>query len=419
MKQISPYIMLIAVTGFFGCKSKVGSKVKGHYENSASQETEKSALQQKIIPEFAPSQGVIIAEDILKLDTANFVKDLLSKGKVWLLVRPKSQETAQTIGAKLGLPAGSPLLSQLILFSGPHPEPENDITWARDWAPLFAKGTNNALKMMDFNYYKKRPYSDSSAQLLEPALKLQRISIPLYLEGGNLMVDEKYHCAMSRSGVQKNQPDAKAAAIKDMRGYQDEFYDEKGIENFLIRQMGCEKVHFLPTMPHEATGHLDMWAKFMGNNIVFVSQIPMQGLAALNAKEQKAATEIATFLDQGAAEFAKNGYNVQRIPMPLPSFKVPLDPEMYGLGDAFLLRTYTNSLLYNGTAYVPQYTTPAKDQDHMFSYKDGPALEAQYTTQVAKLYEASGYKVVWVPSDKLIVQYGAVHCSTMQVPLLQ
>ena len=64
-----------------------------------------------------------------------------------------------------------------------------------------------------------------------------------------------------------------------------------------------------------------------------------------------------------------------------------------------MFRSYTNSLLVNGTAFVPQYAT---DPVH------GPRVEA--------IYQDLGFKVVWVPSDSLIRDGGAVHCVTMQVP---
>ncbi|MCX6131454.1 MAG: hypothetical protein NTX25_20630 [Proteobacteria bacterium] len=47
------------------------------------------------------------------------------------------------------------------------------------------------------------------------------------------------------------------------------------------------------------------------------------------------------------------------------------------------------------------------------------SMTASYEAAVRKVYKEAGYKVVFIPSDRLIVSGGAVYCATMQLPVAQ
>jgi agmatine/peptidylarginine deiminase len=116
---------------------------------------------------------------------------------------------------------------------------------------------------------------------------------------------------------------------------------------------------------------------------------------------------MQNYLDTRAAEIEAMGFNVIRIPAPGPIFRSD---------DTF--RSYTNSLTVNGNVIVPRYVTPASDTISTESgdYFD-QALLSKYEREVRKVYEKFGYKFTWVDSDGLIYRGGAVHCTTMQIPL--
>jgi agmatine/peptidylarginine deiminase len=80
------------------------------------------------------------------------------------------------------------------------------------------------------------------------------------------------------------------------------------------------------------------------------------------------------------------------------------------LPDSDVFRSYTNSLLLNGTALIPRYIRSISG-----SYPD-QSLQDSYEAEVRAIYESLGYKVVFIPSDGMIDNGGAVHCVTMQVP---
>lgn len=66
------------------------------------------------------------------------------------------------------------------------------------------------------------------------------------------------------------------------------------------------------------------------------------------------------------------------------------------------LPSYTNSLLVNGTAIIPQYK-----ESGAFSDYDNKAVE---------IYRSAGFKTVLIDARILTRNGGAIHCATMQVP---
>ncbi|NRA65625.1 MAG: agmatine deiminase family protein [Pseudobacteriovorax sp.] len=113
------------------------------------------------------------------------------------------------------------------------------------------------------------------------------------------------------------------------------------------------------------------------------------------------ALQVQKYLNDRADEIAALGFDVVRVPMPSPI-----------AGRLVVMRSYTNSLLANGTAIVPRYVKPALG---LGTYQDLELIEA-YEADVTLAYEAAGYRVVFVNSDQLIAAGGAVHCVTMQLP---
>ena len=169
---------------------------------------------------------------------------------------------------------------------------------------------------------------------------------------------------------------------------------------------GCDDVYIFPRMPYEGTGHIDMWAKFLSDDTVLVGELQDETIARMQrgTSSYNGALEIQGFLNDRASEIRSLGFDVVRIPMPAPIIS----------GSYATMRSYTNSLLVNGTAIIPRYVRSA---DYYASYEDSD-LTSVYEQQVEDIYRGLGYQVRFIESDELIANGGAVHCVTMQLGAL-
>ena len=149
-----------------------------------------------------------------------------------------------------------------------------------------------------------------------------------------------------------------------------------------------------------------MWAKFLDDKTVIVSELRSEILALYSGTQRTKTANIQKYLDTRAAEIAAMGYKVVRIPIPGPVWS--------SSGDVF--RSYTNSLVVNGHALVPRYVTPAYEDlaTSRGTYIDA-SYRSKYEAEVIRIYQNAGYAFTWIPSDELIAMGGAVHCTTMQI----
>jgi hypothetical protein len=128
-------------------------------------------------------------------------------------------------------------------------------------------------------------------------------------------------------------------------------------ESDLIRAYGCKTVHLMPYK--HGLGDVDEVLK------------PLSGHRML------------TNVPEYETDLTKWGYTVIRLP---------------DLSKKFFYRTYANTLIVNGTAFMPTYGMP----------------EDREATAV---YEKLGYKVISIPSNVLSDNWhGSVHCQTMAYP---
>lgn len=123
---------------------------------------------------------------------------------------------------------------------------------------------------------------------------------------------------------------------------------------------GCKNLHIMDHV--SGIGDVDEVLKPIGNNTIL--------------------TNTPEYVDQ----LKSWGYKV----VELPSAKIPGKPN----------RTYNNSLILNGTVFMPVYGTPTDDA-------------------AAAVYESLGYKVVRIKSNEMSdVYYGSIHCQTMAYPAM-
>jgi agmatine/peptidylarginine deiminase len=261
--------------------------------------------------------------------------------------------------------------------------------WARDWAPLGALQADGSRLLLDFNYrLNGRPVDDNTPTVLSESLPgYQRLSLPVYNDGGNFMINDEGVCLMTSRTTDDN---ARSYHSEDM------ILNADQIGSYFLRFGGCKKVHIFPRIPYEFTGHIDMWAKYLNNDTVLVASLDASTVALeKNSSSRKKAEQIRQYLQARRADLENMGFIVVEVPMPLPDF------------GREVFRTYTNSLFVGKTALIPKYSSR--------QYLDSN-LHSQYEAKISDAYAKAGFKVRLIESDQMIVHGGAIHCITMQLP---
>ncbi len=141
---------------------------------------------------------------------------------------------------------------------------------------------------------------------------------------------------------------------------------------------------FLKPLDGEPLGHIDMFLTMAAKNIVLVGSCdPL--VDATNA----------AILDENAQRM--NELKVDDEPMKV--VRVPMPSHEDGNW-----RTYTNVIYANGVVLVPQY----------------PDCDPAADKQALEIYQQTlpGWKVIGIDSSKLIQQRGALHCISLNIPLI-
>ena len=159
------------------------------------------------------------------------------------------------------------------------------------------------------------------------------------------------------------------------------------IETELKKVLEVSEVHWFPPLPKERTGHLDIYAKYVGNNTLLVARSDVP--------------ERRSFLKDMAIRFREDfGFKILRIANAESSKK------------ASLPFTYTNSLILNGVAFIPSYAQAYGDEDPLL-----PHLKER-DDEAMRIYESLGFKpkdIIQIPSRDLIGFDGTIHCLTSQI----
>ncbi len=380
----------------------LSSQTQGHFEDSSNQDLLAYANQVTVPPEYAPTRAVIMSLEALRsYNMEALVKEVLDAGadQILMMVPRGYNQSLQNSSdfRKLRSILSSSQLAQITL--SPQVKSGINTVWARDWAPVGALWENpaNALSakqpLLDFNYRRnERPSDDNTPSSLAQNLNsFERISIPVYNDGGNFMVNDRRACMMTTRITDDN---SQSFHPQDLR------LDADQIRSYFKNYAACASVEIFPRIPYEFTGHIDMWAKYLNDDTILVSEIEDQTLNFLSGGNRSKAKNLQDYLKQRQADLKAMGYTVISVPMPAPQFS------NFGGGDIF--RSYTNSLFVNDTVIVPRYAGNYSDSQ-LQSYYEGKATTA---------YQQAGFKVRFVTSDSVIAHGGAIHCITTQIPKL-
>lgn len=366
----------------------------------------------RMIPEYEPISAVMVSENLLKQHhDRQLVPALLQHGiDVWFLSSdPQAFESySETLVPTLAQ-AGAGRLRAL--------QVNTNSAWTRDWAPLFAtnaKGTE--LKLVDPRYKRVADVANDdqmpsqlkfdlkSSPLLPKQIAVTKTSLPMILEGGNLLCNDRV-CFVSAK-VALDNPTHMAQIHQTFA----RLFKQKLVE--------------IDLLPREPNGHMDLWAKFLKPNLLAIAELEPRTLAMVPKQEYALYQGIQDFLNTQAQGVDKAGrpvptalasrlrqidprVKIVRMPMPLP---LDLD------GTTFF-RSYINSLLLNGRVLIPRFeqlTLP----EGMIEYPDASLL-SRYEKAAERVYTKAGYQPIWVNADRLAPFGGTWHCVAAQVPRLK
>ncbi|RLU03161.1 MAG: agmatine deiminase family protein [Ketobacter sp.] len=255
-------------------------------------------------------------------------------------------------------------------------QPYND-TWCRDYGPLTLQG-ENTYKLLDFRF---NGWGDKYEASLDNGIN-QRLSdhwqvaldaVDFELEGGSIETDGQgtllttEHCLL---GSNRNTDK-----------------DRQQIEALVLEKLGLNRTLWLSEgalIGDDTDSHIDNLARFSdAGTIVY---------AICNTEDDPHFAPLKAMEAQLKAFRQPDGTPYQLVPINIPSPQFDEDGKR-------LPGSYINFLILNQSVIVPVFNC---EQDEL----------AVKTLQTC----FPGKRIVTVPGNNLIKQYGGPHCATMQLP---
>ncbi len=177
-----------------------------------------------------------------------------------------------------------------------------------------------------------------------------------------------------------------------------------------LDELSCATIIEEQSMPYEATGHVDMWAKFVDETTIMISEVDDESMQRVieggNEEHISQHEEIIAFFESQADLYDDMGFDVIRIPMPAVAY----------LDSAPTVLSYANATFVNTagkqTVLLPHYTREYWETVVGDVY-DANRLE-ELEAEAAAAFRQVGYEVIPVKTNIGPSLQGSVHCMTMQ-----
>lgn len=238
-----------------------------------------------------------------------------------------------------------------------------DSPWVRDYGPLQTYELAAGPLWLDFGYAWNRPEDDRVPSMLSSRFEARVESPGFELDGGAVISNGQGLCALTLTSL----IDA---------GFPEGESDE--LEVFLA-SLGCHATTILPLIPGEPTGHADVVAQFLANDLVMVAWLDPD----TNGELSRALDAVADRL-QTTAELADYPLEVTRIPI-------------HASGETFF--SYVNATRLRHRLLVPRFNELPE------------ALERTAYSQLERALP--DVSLVPIDADVMVRLGGAVHCVTL------
>ena len=251
--------------------------------------------------------------------------------------------------------------------------PSNSI-WIRDYAPFVLRYDQDRALLIDAKYQtrterERRKKDDYFSIELAHMLDLPVRSIPLMLEGGNLLSNGDGMILTS----------GKTIAVNEQQGN----FQADQLMGMFIDYMGAHSVYSFAPLMDEPNGHIDMFVTLLAKNIAIVGQVS-PGIDPDSSRNLDEAANMLASLNTTVGPM-----RVKRIPMP-PKWGTDW-------------RSYTNVIIANKLLLMPSFS----DVD--------PAIENK-AEAIYRSVLPSDWNVIRINCDKLVLLHGQLHCISYNIP---
>ncbi len=383
------------------------SNLAGHYEGTNQRSMQIYSGKQSIVPSYEPTRSVAINWDLLAHYNTSDLVDALTKAgisRIFIMTPANASQLDGYVQFQAQLNAldqqyqdveFSRVITEQDQIESSEPNP-----WISDWAPLRARVNDRderpSLRLVDFNDPGMRPFEDNVSAALERKLGVPRVSLPVY-HLGNAFTNNAYgNCLISQNTVSQNAVRLQADDYRLTSNQVAEYFQLWG---------GCTKVYFVENLPHDNTGNLTQFLRFITGDHVLIADIRSDALTEYGVDPElyNRALSIDRALHTLAERMGSFGYYVRRVPMALPVF----DKD----GQA-ILRSYTAGLFINRSVILPRFRTPQSLSDGNIlqevtvgrwesRYPDNDFLE-KYEETARQTYRSLGLEVVFVDADEFV-----------------
>jgi len=289
----------------------------------------------------------------------------------------------------------------------PTDEDDDSTVWMRDYQPIYVRQPDG--RIVAYRYLA----TNANRQAYHPP-GLKTETLPIIHENGNLVVAGRY-VFLSESVVHDNrQPWSLRHLLA--QGYRPRTRED--LQQLLARRFHRrpEEIVFVPAMPYEATGHVDLFLLPLDDQTIVVPRVVR--VPSAPAVRASVAKVVQVFLDEQAEVLEALGLRVLRLPMIPPTVHDIEDfsREPRSIEEEFETVVYSpaNSLLVNvqgnKRVFVPTFAQLALPP------VDAP-IAATYARSWAMAFAAEGWQPLLVDASELAGHLGLFRCVTASVPV--
>lgn len=287
---------------------------------------------------------------------------------------------------------------------------DDTLVWKRDYQPIYVRdhrGKVTALHYLADNPNRVRAPTHHDTQVRERVM-------PLVHENGNLVTTGRFVFVTDQ--ILEENAEARGDRHLLEHGYRARRPDEvlRVLSKHLLRPVG--DIVVLPTMPYEATGHVDLFLLPLDEDTVMVPIIEGKAMALIaEERVRHIAQVIRVFLDEQASYLRDLGLEVLRLPMIPPAMGVYPEDDDAATDGLFELLVFSpaNALLANvggrRHVFLPGFDDVA----------ELPALAEEargYTTRWQDAFRDRGWAPHVVDASALVAYLGLFRCVTAAIP---
>lgn len=354
-----------------------------------------------VVPDFAPSRGVVIHRLLVDL-APDFRRSLLEA-----LGHDRVVELTTGFG---GPSAGWSRATSLV--------------WTRDFMPhtIEVGGVTQVLAYLSPDPARSGFTNEAYVPVAPPGedMKFYRDAsgagewrktetMPLLSEGGNVVATGRWLIVTDRLVRDNEAPQSPVTAAMRAAGFKARTLDQTLDLFSRYTRTARDRIVVLPPMPGEKTDHADLVVMALGPNEVMVPELGDDILEVITyGHEIELAWRVRAYLDEVAGLLEGRGLQVSRLPMLAPVYLLEDGREVTGWNAVVYSPANALQVHFAGEAprvWLPTFSAPGFPERYV-------ALAHAYEDLWTDFFEGRGFVVHAVDATALGHAYGLFHCVT-------